>query len=266
MADVYRRLAGAKLRSIAGSPRLLALRSAGDVLIVSMEAAAAIVLVSQFGSIAGWTAAEVAMLVGTVRAGEGLALVAGRGIDPINFGDTIRTGQFDQVLTRPVRPLLWLLASDIEIRFLFRMLAGVAVVTWSASHAGVAATPANVALLGAAVVASAIFVLATLVIGAALTFRTIEGSDIANLLVNGGLGIVAFPLDLYASPLRFAFTVVIPVGLCVYVPVLTVLGRDGPGLLGPPLVAALPLVLGVYSGVAALAWRAGVRHYESTGS
>ena len=266
MGDPYASLAAAKLRSIAGSPRLLALRSAGDLLIVAMEALAAVVLVDRFGSIAGWTAAEVAMLVGTARAGEGLALVVGRGIDPIVFGDRVRTGDFDQVLTRPVRPLLLLLVSDIEIRFLFRALAGAAVVAWSAAHAGVGATPLNVALLAGAAAASAVFVLATLVMGAALTFRTVEGSDVANLLSNGGLGLVAFPLDLYASPLRFAFTFVIPVGLCVYVPVLTVLGRDGPGLLGPPLLAALPLVLGLFVGLAALAWRAGVRHYESTGS
>lgn len=266
MAEAYSALAAAKLRSIAGSPRLLALRSAGDVLIVSMEAMVAIVLVSQFGSIVGWTGAEVAMLIGTARTGEGLALVIGRGIDPIVFGDRVRTGEFDQVLTRPVHPLLWLLASDIEMRFVFRALAGTAVVIWSASHAGVAATPANVALLAVAALSSAVFVLATLVMGAALTFRTVEGSDIANLIANGGLGLVAFPLDLYASPLRFIFTFAIPVGLCVYVPALTVLGRDGPGVLGPPLLAALPLVLGAFAGVAAVAWRSGVRHYESTGS
>ncbi|MDQ4069652.1 MAG: ABC-2 family transporter protein [Actinomycetota bacterium] len=266
MADPYGALAAAKLRSIAGSPRLLALRSAGDLLIVSMEALAAVVLVSRFGSIAGWTAGEVGMLIGTARAGEGLALVVGRGIDPIVFGDKVRTGQFDQVLTRPVHPLPWLLASDIEVRFVFRAVAGAAVVAWSAAHASVAATPANLALLAGAAVASAVFVLATLVIGAALTFRTVEGSDIANLVVNGGLGLVAFPLDLYASPIRFTFTFLIPVALCVYVPVLTVLGRDGPGGLGPHLLAALPMGLGAFVALAGLAWRSGVRHYESTGS
>lgn len=266
MAEPYAAVAGAKLRSIAGSPRLLALRSAGDALVVTMEALIAVVLARRFGSIAGWTGAEVAMLIGTARTGEGLALVIGRGVDPIVFGDKVRTGQFDQVLTRPVRPLLWLLASDVELRFLFRALAGAAVVAWSGSHAGVAATPANLVLLLAAALASAVFVLATLVIGAALTFRTVEGSDIANLLANGGLSLAAFPLDLYASPLRFIFTFAIPVGLCVYVPISTVLGRDGPGVLGPGLLAALPVVLAVFTALAGLAWRAGLRYYESTGS
>jgi ABC-2 type transport system permease protein len=266
VANPYAVLAGAKIRSIATSPRLLALRSGGDVLIVTMEALIAVVLVGRFGSIAGWTGAEVAMLIGIARIGEGLALLVGRGLDPPNFGDKVRTGQMDQVLTRPGRPLLWLMAADIELRFLLRVVAASAVVIWSASQADVAATPANVALLAGAGVAAALFVLATLVMGAALTFRTIEGADIAGLLANGGLSLVAFPLELYGGSLRFVFTFLVPVGLCVYVPVLTVLGRDGPGPLDPGLLVLLPVVLGAFLALATLAWRAGLRHYESTGS
>ena len=266
MAEIYGSLVAARLRALAGAPRLLALRCAGDVLIVGMEAVVAIVLVGRFGSIAGWTGAEVALLVGVGRAGESLAGIVGRGLDATGFGDKIRLGQFDQILTRPVRPLVWLLTSEVEVRFVVRALAAVAIIVWSASHAGVAATPANVAVLAGATLAVAVFVLATLVLGAALTFRTVDGSDIAAVLANGGLGIVSFPYEVYASPLRFVFTFLVPVGLCVYVPVLTVLGRDGPGVLGPALLPALPVVLGAFAGVAALAWRAGLSHYESTGS
>lgn len=121
-------------------------------------------------------------------------------------------------------------------------------------------------VLAAAAVASALFVLSTLVIGAAMTFRTVEGSDFALLLSNGGMGLAAFPLEVYGSALRLVFTFLVPVGLCVYVPVLSVLDRDGPGVLGPGLLPVLPIVLGVFGGLSLLAWRQGIRHYESTGS
>jgi ABC-2 type transport system permease protein len=158
------------------------------------------------------------------------------------------------------------MASELELRFVVRALAGAAVVAWCAHLAGVSATPANVLLLAGAGLASAAFVVACLVLTAAMTFRTIEGSDVGVLLANGGLSLTSFPLDLYDSALRFTFTFLIPVGLCVYVPVLTVLGRRGPGPLGPGLLALLPVVLGAFVGAAAFAWRSGVRHYESTGS
>ena len=121
-------------------------------------------------------------------------------------------------------------------------------------------------MLAAAAVCSALFVLSTLVIGAAMTFRTVEGSDFALLLSNGGMGLAAFPLEVYSSALRLIFTFLVPVGLCVYVPVLTVLDRDGPGPLGPGVLPLLPVVLGVFGGLSLLAWRRGIRHYESTGS
>lgn len=265
MGSPYGALAGAKLRSLASSPRLLMLRSAGDVVIVAMEALAPLLLVSRFGSIAGWSGAEVVMLIGVARTGEGLALIVGRGIDPNTFGDTIRLGRFDQILTRPVSPLLWLLTSDVELRFVFRAAAGAGVVAWSAHSLGVLSLGAA-AVLAAAAVASALFVLSTLVIGAAMTFRTVEGSDFALLLSNGGMGLAAFPLEVYGSALRLVFTFLVPVGLCVYVPVLSVLDRDGPGVLGPGLLPVLPIVLGVFGGLSLLAWRQGIRHYESTGS
>lgn len=265
MGSPYAALAGAKLRSIASAPGLLALRSAGDVVIVALEALAPLLLVSRFGSIAGWSGPEVAMLIGVARTGEGLALIVGRGIDPNTFGDTVRLGRFDQILTRPVSPLLWLLTSDVELRFVFRAAAGAGVVLWSAHRLSVL-SPASALVLAIAAVASALFVLSTLVIGAAITFRTVEGSDFASLLSNGGMGLAAFPLEVYSSALRFVFTFLVPVGLCVYVPVLRVLHRDGPGVLGPGLLPALPVVLGAVVALSLLSWRAGVRHYESTGS
>ena len=232
---------------------------------MTIEALAPLLLVSRFGSIAGWSGPEVAMLIGVARTGEALALIVGRGVDPNTFGDTVRLGRFDQILTRPVSPLLWLLTSHVELRFVFRAAAGAGVVVWSAQRLGVL-SPGTAVVLAAAAVASALFVLSTLIIGAAVTFRTVEGSDFAVLLSNGGMGLAAFPLEVYSSALRLIFTFLVPVGLCVYVPVLTVLDRDGPGVLGPGLLPVLPVVLGAFAGLSLLTWRQGIRHYESTGS
>ena len=265
-SNSYIGLMGARLRSLTGSPWLLAMRAAGDILIVSAEAAGPALLAYRFGSIAGWSAAQVVMLVGLGRAGEGLALVFGRGVDPTVFSETVRMGRFDQVLTRPISPLGWLLTTEVELRFLGRALAGAAIAAIAAGAAHVVFSPFNVGLLVLAVLSAAVIVLAILVMGCALTFVTIEGSDIANLFSNGGISLASYPLDLYGSALRFTFTFLIPVGLCIYLPVLTVLGRHGPAPLRPQLLFLLPVALAAFVGLAALAWRAGLRHYQSTGS
>lgn len=262
----YQSVAAAKLRSVAESPRLFALRCVGDAMMVSLEALVPFILVGRFGSVAGWSASEVAMLLGLGRTAEAIAYGFGRGVDPAHFGETVRLGRFDQVLTRPVSPLGWLLASEVEPRYVFRGLAGVAVLTVGAGLADVPATPANLTLLAGACAACAVVVLSIIVMGGALTFVTTEGSDIANLFSAGGLSLSSLPLELYGSVLRTVFTFLIPIGLCVYVPVIVVLGRDGPGPLGPALLWALPVVVALFVAVAAAAWRGGVRHYRSTGS
>lgn len=262
----YTGLIGARLRSLTGSPWLLTMRILGDMFIVSAEAAAPAILAYRFGSIAGWSAPQVTMLVGLGRAGEGLALVFGRGVDPTVFGETVRLGRFDQILTRPVSPLGWLLTTELELRFVFRALAGVAIAGIAARLGHVALTTPHLLLLLVAVVSAAALVLAILVMGCALTFVTIEGSEIANLFSNGGISLASYPLDLYGSGLRFVFTFIVPVGLCIYLPVLEVTGRHGPAYLRPGLLAVLPVALGAFLGVAGVAWRAGLRHYRSTGS
>jgi ABC-2 type transport system permease protein len=266
VADVYADIVRARLLSLASSPRLFVLRILGDAVLVSVETAAPLVLVHSFGSIAGWTGAQVAMLIGLGRAGEGIAFVFGRAIDATTFAETVRLGRFDNVLTRPVSPLGWLLTSELEIRFLSRTVVAVGIVAWSAHAAGVAATPANVALLAGSVLAVAVLVLCILVVGAAFTFVTVEGSDIANLFANGGIGLVSYPLDVYSRALRFVFTFVVPIGLCVYVPVVVVLGRRGAGGAGAGLLPMVPVVLAVVIALTAIGWRAGLRRYQSTGS
>jgi ABC-2 type transport system permease protein len=266
VASVYWRLAAARIRAQASSRRLFAMRCFGDAVLILAEAVGPLVLVDRFGTIAGWTGAEVVMLVGIARAGEGFALVVGRGVEPTIFSETVRLGRFDQVLTRPVSPLGWLMTSELELRHAFRGIAGLGLVTWAAHRAGVAATPANIGMLAAACVACTLFVLCVLVLGAALTFRTVEGSDIANLASNGGIGLVSFPLDLYGGSLRFVFTFLLPIGLFVYVPVLVVLGREGPGVLGPGLLAVMPVAVAGMLALTAFGWHLGLRHYQSTGS
>jgi len=259
-------VAAASVRSLAGNRRMFAMRMVADVGIVLVETLLPVFLVDRFGSVAGWTGPEMALLIGTIRAGEGLSSLAGRTVDPFRFATVVRQGTFDQVLTRPVSPLAWMLTSGLEPRFAFRAVAGAGVMAWASVASGVPLTVANVAVLAGAALAAAVLILSILVMGASLTFLTVEGSDVANVFANGAVGLSSFPLDVYGSALRLTFTFVVPIGLCVYVPVLFVLGRDGPGIVGPGLLPALPVVLATVVGLAGLAWRAGLRRYTSTGS
>src|SRR6266545_2098117 len=235
-ARAYGALTMASLRSSVQRPATLVVRGIGSALVALCEAVGVVLLVDRFGSIAGWRTPEIIVLAGLVFSGQGLAQAVGNRLRPDDVSLMIRRGTFDQVLTRPISPLGFVLTGYVEIRLLGRFVAGVGLLAWA----------------GCAVV-----VFAVLVLGAALTFYTLQGSEAVNVVLDGGAYLTGYPMEIYGSALRALFTWVFPFALAVYVPALALLGRTGPRGLGTGLLWVAPL---------GSAWRRAIRHYVGAGS
>jgi ABC-2 type transport system permease protein len=263
---VYLRLAAAAVRADSGKPLFLVLRTVAAGLIVAVEVTALVLLLDRFGTIGGWRVAEVALLFGLAFASQGLALALGTRLEADHLSLLVRRGTFDQVLTRPVSPLGWLVASYVDARYLGRLLAGVGAVVWAADRAGVTWTAGRVALVALSVVCAAAVVFAVLLIAAAFTFVSVQGSEAGSMLVYGGTYLASYPMQIYGSALRLVFVWVVPVALAIYVPALVVLGRQGPPGLPAWLAWLTAPVCAAFLAVGGLAWRGGVRHYVGAGS
>ncbi len=265
-AHAYLQLALASLRANVQRPATLAARGVGTALISLVEVIGIVLLLDRFGSIAGWHTADVVVLVGLGACGQGLALTVGNRLEPDNISLLLRRGTFDQVLTRPVSPLGWVVSSYVDIRQLGRLAAGVGMLVWAGQRAGVAWTPAHLAVAALAVGCCAVVVFALLVAGAALTFYTVQGSEVVNVALFGGPYLSGYPMQIYGSATRFVFTWVLPFALTVYVPALTLLGRAGPPDLGAGLLWLTPIGAGWVAFLARIAWRRAIRHYVGAGS
>ena len=262
----YLALARASLRANVRRPAALVVRGVGSALIALVEAVGVVLLVNRFGTIGGWRAAEIVVLAALVFAGQGLALALGNRLRPDDISLLIRRGTFDQVLTRPMSPLGFVVSGYVEIRFLGRFLVGIGLLAWAGHRAGVAWTPGHLAVAALAVACCAVVVFAVLVLGAALTFYTVQGSEAVNVVLDGGAYLTGYPMDIYGSGLRMLFTWVFPFALAVYVPALTLLGRTGPPGLGAGLLWVSPLGSAWLTVLARLAWRRAIHHYVGAGS
>jgi ABC-2 type transport system permease protein len=126
--------------------------------------------------------------------------------------------------------------------------------------------PAGWAVLLGAVVAGGAFFLAIIIAGAAMAFWSPQTGEVVNVFTNGGTFMTSYPMDIYRTWMRELFTFIIPMAFINYYPALWLLGRPDPvGLPAwtaflSPAIAALALVGAVQL------WRAGTRHYQSTGS
>lgn len=178
----------------------------------------------------------------------------------------VRTGLLDAVLVRPLSSLGQLLVADAAPRRLGRVAQAAAVLGVALAVNDVDWTPSRVVLVVLAPVCGAVTYASIFVAGATTTFWLLGAGETANAFTYGGRDFATYPTPVYGTWFRRVFGYGLGLAAVAYLPALTLLGRDDPlGLPGwvgwsPPLVAA------AWCGIAALAWRFGVRHYRSTGS
>jgi len=232
--------------------------------ITGIEFITIIVLFARFGTLEGWSIAEVSVFYGLVAITFSLSDAAARGFDL--FADMIKAGDFDRLLVRPRATALQLAGQELTLRRIGRFTQGLVVFLWGASQLHLAWNAARIALTLAAILGGACLFYGIIVLQATLAFWTTETLEIVNSVTYGGVQTTQYPLAIYRQEFQRFFTYVIPLACTCYFPIVAILGRPDP--LGSPewfrwvspAVGVLFLVLSLQ------VWKVGVRHYTSTGS
>lgn len=221
-------------------------------------------LFARFGSLRGWSLAEIALLYGIISVGFALAEGVLRGFD--TFSAMVRTGDFDRLLLRPRSTAFQVAAQEVRLDRFGRLLQGVAVLGWALARLPIAWSFAKVLLLVATIAGAAALFAGLLVVQATMSFWTIESLELMNTVTYGGIETAQYPLSAYRPWFRGFFTFVVPLACANYLPAHALLGRAD--VLGSPVWAQWlsPLVGIAFLGSALKCWRLGVRHYSSTGS
>jgi ABC-2 type transport system permease protein len=218
-------------------------------------------LFGRFGSLRGWSLAEVAMFYGVTHLAFAFAEIFGRGFD--TFPNLVKTGDFDRLLLRPRSTVLQVIGGEISLMRIGRILQALPILLWAVHATGMTWSVGKALLLLGAIAGGAALFMGLFIMQAALSFWTIESLEIANILTHGGTETGQYPLDIYRVWFRTFFTFVVPLACANVLPLNVILQR--PHAL--PVVGALSPLLGlIFLALALLAWRQGVRHYHSTGS
>lgn len=234
------------------------------VLLFTSEFFALWALFSRFGSLKGWTLAEVAVFYGIVEAGIALADAITRGLD--HFGEHLKSGNFDRLLLRPRDPLFLLLAEEVTLKRAGRLVQALAVLGYGCFALDRSLGLFEMALVGAAILAAFTIFVGLWILQAALCFFTTESLEAMNILTYGGAQLGQYPITIFPASLRRFFLGIVPIGLVVYYPALAVMGREDP--LGAPawLGVAAPLAGPLFLVLAVTVFKLCVRRYQSTGS
>jgi ABC-2 type transport system permease protein len=262
---LYRRLVGMQIRVQLQYKINLVIDILTNLFLTGLEFAALLVLFGSFPTLLGWKVGEVALLYSLTTVSFGLAELFGAGIDA--FDETIRRGEFDRVLLRPVGALMQVITGDFRLRRLGRITQGsLAFLLALRLLPGLQWTPLKLLAIPIGLVSGAAVFIAILLLGATLCFWTVETTELTNILTYGGREMLSYPLTIYNRALQRFFLFVVPLAFGSFIPTCYILGRPLPFGLPLELVFIAPLVAVAFALVAGGIWRFGVHHYQSTGS
>ncbi|MEV6110439.1 ABC transporter permease [Streptomyces sp. NPDC051940] len=260
----YALVAAMWVRSTMAYRASFALNALGHFAICFLDFATIVIMFSHIDTLAGFSLAGMAVLYGATGLSLGLADLVLGNIERI--GTRVRDGTLDTLLVRPVPVYAQIAADRFALRRLGRVTQASLVLGWGLWAADVAWTPTAVVLVPVMVLAGAGIYGAVFTLGAAFQFWAGDAAEVQASFTYGGNTLLQYPPGVFAKDVVRGVTYVLPLAFVNWLPALRILGRPDP--LGLPgwVDFASPLVAVLCGAVAALAWRAGLRSYRSTGS
>lgn len=264
MWQMYWRLIGARIRARMQYRLSCVTDIFAFFVVTGVEFAGMLVIFSQTSTLKGWNLAETALLYGLTATSFAMAELFGSGFDYFHL--YIREGRFDRVLIRPMGAFFQVLTEEFSMKRIGLLAQGVAITGVAFWATGMLRGPLRALLFLPVITGGALFFLALFITQATTAFWTVESLEVFNILTNGGNEVLSHPLDVYHPWLQRFFLFILPMAFINYVPAAAVLGKPIAGGLAPWVAWFSPLAgVGAF-GLAALFWRFGVRHYQSTGS
>lgn len=256
---IYGRYVSVVLRSAMQYRLSFFLMAAGRFLIAFNGFLGIYFLFSGFSEVKGYTYGEILLCFSIMQLSFSLAECCTNGFK--KFSGTVKKGEFDRMLVRPISPMLQVLGSGFDLGRLAPALTGIMVLFIGIKNCSVHWTVGRTAAL-LLMLLGGIFLFAGLfMIEAAVCFFSIENTECMNVLTYGAKEHGKYPIDIYGKGLMRFCTYVIPYTLVQYYPLQYLLGKTD-----NRLYAFCPLGVTVFVLLCCLLWRTGVRHYKSTGS
>src|ERR1035437_1099866 len=209
----------------------------------------------------GWTFWQVVMMYALIFVTEGFASFFFEGTWGISY--LVYSGEFDQVLVRPVSPVVQVLASRVGFNGIGNIATGGTLMAISLTNAQVDWTPGRIVIV-AVLVASAAVIRVSLNLGAAAISFWIKSpsTSMVPMFVHQLGELAKYPITIYWIGVQGLIVLAIPFAFVSFFPaafIFDVRSYSALGLL-TPIVAVYCLW------VAVTLFQAGLRQYESTGN
>ncbi len=262
MFRLYRKLIGASIRAQMQYKLNFLTTAVTTGLIMVLDFLILSAILYRFDHVKGWDIYEVGMLYGLSSTAMSLYRMFAPEIH--DFERYVVHGELDQLLVRPVSPLVLLLTRNLELGRIGGIVQGLAVLTVSLAglnRLGYDLWPILM-YVPVALASGAVIFFSISLCTATVAFWSAQLKELQTFTIYAPANASNYPVTLYPGWLKVLFFSVIPIAFVNYVPMLFLLKKGGEWhyLLLTPLVACIGFLL------ASRFWNLGIRHYHSTGS
>ena len=218
------------------------------------------IIFGRIPALAGWSLDELLLAYGLLTAGGYLGSIFLNSAHNLSW--YVQMGQFDVLLIRPAPPLFQLIGEQpINITFVGNFLVGVATIGVALGRLDLPFQPWWLLYLPATLLSGVLIGFSINLIGACLTFRF---TSVSSLLIMLGYvpEFARFPLAIYATPVAFVLTWILPHAMYGLYPAGFLLGKAG----YTPYGLLAPIMGWLFLALALSFWRLSSRWYSSTGT
>lgn len=218
------------------------------------------IIFSQIPSLMGWSLQEIIFIYGFSLLPKGLDHLLFDNLWSIGYF-TVRKGDFDKYLTRPLNPYFHVLVEKLQIDALGELIMGIALIIVSLPQLTIQWSAAKILLTLVAVIFATFIYVGIKTITASIAFWTKTSGAVTNMfyMVND---FAKYPADIYNTFVKNMITYVIPFGFTAFFPANYILTGENPLFnIGGTIVAAVILMA-----IGMLVWNKGLTAYESAGS
>lgn len=212
----------------------------------------------------GWNGWEILYLYGITSLGFSIAQLAAEGFEDLH--QYIRSGEFDQMLTKPVSPIIQVASLSFRIERLGGVIQSLSALLIAGIKTEVLVTPMNIPLITLSILSMAFVYFGLFLANGAVSFWTLESSEVFNAFTYGGLEVAKYPLSIYKEWMQSLFLFVIPLGFVSYLPAVDLFHKEPHLWLQTPSSFLAPVVAVAFVTAVWFFWKLSLRHYQSTGS
>jgi ABC-2 type transport system permease protein len=218
------------------------------------------VIFSRMERLVGWSFAEVLLIYGLLTTGRAFCTLL---LDmPYAVGGYVRSGRLDLLLIRPLPPLFQLTGErGFNTTMVGSVAIGIGVILYALTRPEIRPQPWWALYLPLVVASGALLISSIVLIVACLAFRFTSVQAII-YPVNWFADYGQYPTAIFASPVQFVLTWILPYAMAGFYPTAFLLRGDEYQIYG--LLA--PLMGIIFSGLALTVWHYASRYYQSTGT